>query len=131
MASDRRDELEGVDTTEQRIDLMLKLGPYGAWNGGELSLRTLLDNPHGLDLGPLRPRLPGVLRTASGHVDLAPRQLLDDVPRLRAGLTARAPEMVLIGRRHHRVRSTSPATPMSPRCDARARPPSHSPPPPK
>ncbi|MEV0061075.1 molybdopterin-dependent oxidoreductase [Nocardia sp. NPDC050718] len=100
--SDRRDELEGVDTTEQRIDLMLKLGPYGAWNGGELSLRTLLDNPHGLDLGPLRPRLPGVLRTASGRVDLAPRQLLDDVPRLRAGLTARAPEMVLIGRRQLR-----------------------------
>ncbi|MFD5175896.1 molybdopterin oxidoreductase family protein [Nocardia sp. NPDC058379] len=100
--SDRRDELEGVDTTEQRIDLMLKLGPYGAWNGGELSLRTLLDNPHGLDLGPLRPRLPGVLRTASGRVDLAPRQLLDDVPRLRTGLTARAPEMVLIGRRQLR-----------------------------
>ncbi|MFI5500491.1 molybdopterin-dependent oxidoreductase [Nocardia asteroides] len=100
--SDRRDELDGADTTEQRIDLMLKLGPYGAWNGGELSLRTLLDNPHGLDLGPLRPRLPGALRTASGKVDLAPAQLVDDVARLRAGLTASAPEMVLIGRRQLR-----------------------------
>lgn len=100
--SERRDELEGADTTEQRIDLMLKLGPYGAWNGGELSLRTLLDNPHGLDLGPLRPRLPGALRTASGKVDLAPAQLVDDVARLRAGLTASAPEMVLIGRRQLR-----------------------------
>ncbi|MFI8971279.1 molybdopterin-dependent oxidoreductase [Nocardia asteroides] len=100
--SERRDELDGADTTEQRIDLMLKLGPYGAWNGGELSLRTLLDNPHGLDLGPLRPRLPGALRTASGKVDLAPAQLVDDVARLRAGLTASAPEMVLIGRRQLR-----------------------------
>ncbi|MFD6272765.1 molybdopterin-dependent oxidoreductase [Nocardia asteroides] len=100
--SERRDELEGADTTEQRIDLMLKLGPYGAWNGGELSLRILLDNPHGLDLGPLRPRLPGALRTASGKVDLAPAQLVDDVARLRAGLTASAPEMVLIGRRQLR-----------------------------
>ncbi|MEV6363502.1 molybdopterin-dependent oxidoreductase [Nocardia asteroides] len=100
--SERRDELDGADTTEARIDLMLKLGPYGAWNGGELSLRTLLDNPHGLDLGPLRPRLPGALRTASGKVDLAPAQLVDDVARLRAGLAASAPEMVLIGRRQLR-----------------------------
>ncbi|MFC4124124.1 molybdopterin-dependent oxidoreductase [Nocardia rhizosphaerae] len=100
--SERRAELDGTDTTEQRIDLMLKLGPYGAWNGGELSLRTLLNNPHGIDLGPLRPRLPGVLRTASGLVELAPAQLLADLPRLRAGLAADAPELVLIGRRQLR-----------------------------
>ncbi|MEU4597826.1 molybdopterin-dependent oxidoreductase [Nocardia sp. NPDC023988] len=100
--SDRRDELEGADTTEQRVDLMLKLGPYGAWNGGDLGLRTLLDNPHGIDLGPLRPRLPGVLRTASGRVDLAPQPLLADVSRLREGLAASAPPMVLIGRRQLR-----------------------------
>ncbi|MFD4443286.1 molybdopterin-dependent oxidoreductase [Nocardia sp. NPDC058519] len=100
--SDRRDELTGADTTEQRLDLMLKLGPYGAWNGGDLSLKTLMDNPHGLDLGPLRPRLPGVLRTASKRVELAPPQLLADVTRLRAGLASAAPAMVLIGRRQLR-----------------------------
>ncbi|MCA2209263.1 molybdopterin-dependent oxidoreductase [Nocardia rosealba] len=100
--SDRRDELEGADTTEQRVDLMLKLGPYGAWNGGDLGLRTLLDNPHGIDLGPLQPRLPVVLRTASGRVDLAPQPLLADVSRLREGLAASAPPMVLIGRRQLR-----------------------------
>ncbi|WP_336084794.1 molybdopterin-dependent oxidoreductase [Nocardia sp. SSK8] len=100
--SERRDELTGADSTEQRIDLMLKLGPYGAWNGGELSLRTLLDHPHGIDLGPLRPRLPGALRTASGRVDLAPEPLLADVERLRARLAAAAPAMVLIGRRQLR-----------------------------
>ncbi|MEV0850832.1 molybdopterin-dependent oxidoreductase [Nocardia fluminea] len=100
--SERRDELTGADTTEQRLDLMLKLGPYGAWNGGDLSLKTLLDNPHGIDLGPLRPRLPGVLRTASKMVELAPPQLLSDVARLRAGLASTAPAMVLIGRRQLR-----------------------------
>ncbi|MDO3647627.1 molybdopterin-dependent oxidoreductase [Nocardia mangyaensis] len=100
--SERRDELTGADTTEQRLDLMVKLGPYGEWNGGDLSLKTLLDNPHGIDLGPLRPRLPGVLRTASGRVELAPPQLLADVPRLRNGLMASPPEMVLIGRRQLR-----------------------------
>lgn len=100
--SERREELTGANTTEQRLDLMLKLGPYGAWNGGELSLKTLLDNPHGIDLGPLRPRLPGILRTASKRVELAPPQLLTDVTRLRAGLANIAPAMVLIGRRQLR-----------------------------
>ncbi|HLS75357.1 MAG TPA: molybdopterin-dependent oxidoreductase [Nocardia sp.] len=100
--ADRRPELIGDDSTEQRLDLMLRLGPYGEWNGGALNLATLLDNPHGVDLGPLTPRLPEALRTASGRVDLAPAQLLADVARLRAGIDAPAPEFVLIGRRHLR-----------------------------
>ncbi|MFD3510478.1 molybdopterin oxidoreductase family protein [Nocardia sp. NPDC058666] len=100
--SERRDELTGADTTEQRLDLMLKLGPYGAWNDGSLSLKTLLDSPHGVDLGALQPRLPGVLRTASKMVELAPPQLLADVTRLREGLASTAPAMVLIGRRQLR-----------------------------
>ncbi|MEU1981491.1 molybdopterin-dependent oxidoreductase [Nocardia sp. NPDC019395] len=98
----RRPELLGGTTTEQRLDLMLRLGPYGAWNGGELSLQTLLDNPHGIDLGPLRPRLPEVLRTASGKVELAPELLLADIDRLRAGAANPPAELVLIGRRHLR-----------------------------
>ncbi|MFJ4656184.1 molybdopterin-dependent oxidoreductase [Nocardia sp. NPDC088792] len=100
--ADRRHELLGRDTTEQRIDLMLRLGPFGEWNGGTLNLQVLLDNPHGIDLGPLQPRLPGVLRTASKKVELAPQPLLDDVTRLQARLDADAPEMVLVGRRQLR-----------------------------
>ncbi|WP_040772723.1 molybdopterin-dependent oxidoreductase [Nocardia pneumoniae] len=100
--ADRRGELIGENSTEQRIDLMLRLGPYGEWNGGTLNLQVLLDNPHGIDLGPLRPRLPGVLRTASKQVDLAPRPLLDDVARMRERLDDAAPEIVLIGRRQLR-----------------------------
>ncbi|MEV0582935.1 molybdopterin-dependent oxidoreductase [Nonomuraea sp. NPDC050310] len=89
--------LEGENGAERRLDMMLKLGPYDG-----LSLGKLLDHPHGLDLGPLEPRLPGLLKTASGRVELAPPQLLADVDRLRAGLDTEPPELVLIGRRHLR-----------------------------
>jgi anaerobic selenocysteine-containing dehydrogenase len=98
-----RAALEGDSGAELRLDLMLKLGPYGEWAGkGDLSLRKLLDNPHGLDLGPLEPRLAEVLKTASGVIELAPPQLIEDVERLRAGLEQEPPEIVLIGRRHLR-----------------------------
>ena len=35
--------------------MMLRLGPFGAWNGGTLRLQTLRDNPHGVDLGAFDP----------------------------------------------------------------------------
>ncbi|MFE3451329.1 molybdopterin-dependent oxidoreductase [Nonomuraea sp. NPDC059194] len=89
-------QLDGETGAERRLDLMLRLGPYG------LSLAKLRENPHGLDLGALEPRLPGALRTASGRVELAPPQLMEDVERLKARLEHTPPEMVLIGRRHLR-----------------------------
>ena len=46
---------------------------FGARPGG-LTLDVLLDNPHGVDLGPLESRLPEVLRTPTGMVELAPEQ---------------------------------------------------------
>jgi anaerobic selenocysteine-containing dehydrogenase len=98
-----QDALEGETGGERRLDLMLRLGPYGEWAGkGDLSLRKLLDNPHGLDLGALEPRLPEVLKTASGLIELAPPQLMEDVERLRRRLEEEPPEIVLIGRRHLR-----------------------------
>ena len=59
----------------------------------------LLANPHGIDLGPLEPRLPDVLRTPSGMVELAPEPLLADVARLPPSLDRPRPDFVLIGRR--------------------------------
>lgn len=91
-----RAELTGSTGAELRLDAMLRLGPYG------LTLRELREHPHGIDLGPLEPRLPGLLSTASGRIELAPPQIVADVPRLRAGLGREAPEFVLIGRRHLR-----------------------------
>ncbi|MGC5009462.1 molybdopterin-dependent oxidoreductase [Streptosporangium sp. DT93] len=91
-----RASLDGGSGPERRLDAMLRLGPYG------LSLATLLDNPHGIDLGALEPRLKEILRTASGRVELAPPQIVEDVARLRDRLAVPPAEMVLIGRRHLR-----------------------------
>ncbi|MFD1814353.1 molybdopterin-dependent oxidoreductase [Rhodococcus gannanensis] len=97
-----RADLRGETGAELRLDMMLRLGPYGEWNGGTLSLQTLLDNPHGIDLGPLQPQLGDLIRTESGAVDLAPPQLIDDVARLRLHLANTRPDVVLIGRRQLR-----------------------------
>jgi anaerobic selenocysteine-containing dehydrogenase len=87
---------------ERLIDLMLRTGPYGEGfgaNPGGLSLDVLLANPHGVDLGPLEPRLPDVLRTPSGMVELAPEPIVADVARLREALDAPTGGMTLVGRR--------------------------------
>jgi anaerobic selenocysteine-containing dehydrogenase len=81
---------------ERLLDLMLRAGPY------ELTLADLEAAPHGIDLGPLRPRLPEALRTASGRIELAPAALVADVSRLRESLRRRPPALVLIGRRQLR-----------------------------
>ncbi len=91
---------------ERILDLMLRTGPYGDGFGADpegLSLAVLEANPHGVDLGPLRPRIPEVLRTPSGKIELAPAACVADVERLQAVLDRpSAPEggpLVLIGRR--------------------------------
>ncbi|MFM7059816.1 MAG: molybdopterin oxidoreductase family protein [Actinomycetes bacterium] len=85
------------------VDFMLRTGPYGDRFGAEpdgLSLAVLEANPHGVDLGPLQPRLPEVLRTPTGRIDLAPALMVADVEaRLVPSLGAPIPGLVLVGRR--------------------------------
>jgi anaerobic selenocysteine-containing dehydrogenase len=83
---------------ERLLDILLRCGPY------DLTLADLEAAPHGIDLGPLAPRLPDVLRTPSGRIELAPEAIVADVPRLREALgRERDPEaLVLIGRRQLR-----------------------------
>jgi anaerobic selenocysteine-containing dehydrogenase len=82
---------------ERVLDLMLRHGPY------ELTLADLEESPHGVDLGPMKPRIPEVLRTPSGKIELAPEQIAADVERLRGSLDRhRNGGMVLIGRRQLR-----------------------------
>jgi anaerobic selenocysteine-containing dehydrogenase len=103
-----RDPAELLETLSVRrgpervLDLMLRTGPYGDGFGADpdgLSLTVLEAKPHGIDLGPLEPRVPELLRTETGKIELAPEPVVDDVARLRASLTRRNGEMVLIGRR--------------------------------
>ncbi|WP_405494570.1 molybdopterin oxidoreductase family protein [Streptomyces sp. NBC_00096] len=141
--------LSGATGPERRLDLMLRLGPYGDRFGADpadgfgadpadgfgaaqadrfgaatavsgsgatepgagtaegaaesgLSLERLRAHPHGIDLGPLRPRLPGLLRTRSGRIELLPDPIAAELPRLRATLADRPAALVLVGRRHLR-----------------------------
>ncbi|KQW02020.1 molybdopterin oxidoreductase family protein [Streptomyces sp. Root369] len=98
-------ELAGDTGPERRLDMMLRLGPYGDGFGVRpdgLSLTKLLAHPHGIDLGPLRSRLPQPLKTRSGKVELLPQPIADDLPRLREALRHQVDGLVLVGRRHLR-----------------------------
>jgi anaerobic selenocysteine-containing dehydrogenase len=95
---------------ERLLDAELRLGPYGDGFGARpdgLTLDRLMQHPHGLDLGALTPRLPEMLRTPSGLVELAPAALIHDLDRLRAALVdhrdpAEGGPLLLVGRRHLR-----------------------------
>ncbi|MEW9555505.1 molybdopterin-dependent oxidoreductase [Nonomuraea sp. NPDC050783] len=95
---ERRDQPALHLTPEQILDHGLAAGPY------RLSVAELRRHPDGLDLGPLRPSMPGRLRTATRRVDLAPPVLLAELARARAELLTPRPagELLLIGRRHLR-----------------------------
>ena len=107
-----RDPAELLEALEPRrgpervLDFLLRVGPYGDGFGSEpegLTLDLLERTPHGIDLGPLAPRVPEVLRTASGRIELAPEPIVADIERLRAVLAReRNGGLVLIGRRQLR-----------------------------
>ncbi len=93
-------------TGPQRIlDIRLRTGRYGDGFGSNpegLSLQKLIDNQHGIDLGPLEPRLPLALNNTDGLVHLAPPQFVEDLPRLAATLKADRSAYLLVGRRQLR-----------------------------
>jgi anaerobic selenocysteine-containing dehydrogenase len=106
---DRADELLAALAPlvgpERHLELALRTGPYGDGFGAKpdgLTLAKLKAAPSGIDFGPLQPRLPGLLRTPSGKVELAPPMLLADLPRALADLQQAAPEFVIVGRRQVR-----------------------------
>ena len=90
---------------EATLDYLLKNGPYKEDN---ITLQTLIEHPHGIDLGALKPCLPGRLFTKSQKIELAPEQFIKDLERLKEQFlkwkTKAVSEypFVLIGRRHLR-----------------------------
>ena len=109
-ADDIYDALSGSDNGSLRgpdrmLDLFLRIGPFGDGFGVRpdgVTLKKLKQHPHGLDFGALIPRVPEVLRTPSGKIELAPPELLGDVSRLAASLNGDPDAMLLVGRRHLR-----------------------------
>ena len=89
--------------TARNLDFALQTGPYGAAfgaNPGGLSLDVLLANPHGVDLGALEPKMPEMLRTPSGHIELSPEVFINDLKRLKESMNGvDLDQMLLVGRR--------------------------------
>ena len=97
--------LQPLRGAERQVELALRSGPYGDQFGQHpdgLTLAKIKAAPSGLDLGALTQRIPEVLRTPSGKIELAPAMLLADLARARADVTAPVPDMVIIGRRQLR-----------------------------
>ncbi len=85
------------------LDHFLTSGPYA--ESHDLSVATLEQNPHGIDLGPLQPLFPKRLRTEDQLIDLAPEVMRKDGQRLAAKAAefeAVSDALWLIGRRHLR-----------------------------
>jgi anaerobic selenocysteine-containing dehydrogenase len=87
---------------ERLLDLGLRAGPYGDQFGMKpdgLNLDKVQAAEGGIDLGALEPRVPDVLRTPSGKIELAPAMLIDDLKRPAADLERSTPGLVIVGRR--------------------------------
>ena len=105
------DACHGLRGPQRALDLQLRAGPYGDEFGRKpegLNLRKVMatNASGGMDLGELQPRIPEMLRTPSGKVELAPPLLIADLPRALADLQSPAPDMVLIGRRDVRTNNS-------------------------
>ncbi|OZE23545.1 dehydrogenase [Rhodococcus sp. 05-2255-1e] len=82
------------------LDILLRSRRKG------LSLRKLRANPHGIDLGPLRPGFPQKLKTKDKRVQLIQDVVVGELPALvdlmHSSAVPKDDELLLIGRRHLR-----------------------------
>ena len=111
--AERLDRLNGSETKHYAdlwakepkgvVDDLLKSSNYQHEEQG-LSLQLLLDHPHGIDLGALRPDLPAAIYHANRQIDLAFDYFMADLPRLEqhffSGKVQDPNALSLIGRRH-------------------------------
>ncbi len=96
--------LRRLDPRERRLDLGFRTGPYGdAFGAAEgITFETVRDAPAGLDLGPLVPRMPEMLRTKSGQIEVMQSFVTEELQRLETWMGTERPRFVLVGRRQLR-----------------------------
>ncbi|MBA53744.1 MAG: dehydrogenase [Pseudomonadales bacterium] len=89
-----------------RVSRLLDVSPYSRHTregASGLSLKKLMQHPHGIDLGPLEPCFPERLATQGKSINLVPKLFMKDIVRLQKRLekkTKQAPDsFALIGRR--------------------------------
>ena len=91
------DEKQAIVPPEVKLDLGLKFGPY------QLSMDVLKQNPHGIDLGPLKPIAENRIQQ---KINLCPDVLANDLSRLldtkHEFFVPDSKQFWLIGRRHLR-----------------------------
>jgi len=84
-----------IYTPEEMLTFSLAHNAYG------LTFEQIKNEPHGIDLGPLKPQFPGRLKTEDKKIKLAPKILINDLDRLMASKNP-ADGYLLIGKRHLR-----------------------------
>ncbi|WP_448089529.1 molybdopterin oxidoreductase family protein [Pseudomonas azerbaijanoccidentalis] len=95
-------ELKPTIAPAQMIDRGLRMGQYGDASEQKLSLATLFDHPHGVDLGALKANLASRLKTDNQRIQAAPSAILSDLARFATLQAPAADELLMIGRRHVR-----------------------------
>ena len=73
-----------------------------------ITIESLKADPHGIDLGALKPSLASRIETADKLIDCAPAPMLADMARFNRELQSTAPKTLhLIGRRHVRSNNST------------------------
>ena len=101
----------GLRGPERALEVALRTGPYGDHFGLKDEGLTLekvkaANAQGGIDLGELQPRVPEILRTPSGKIELAPELFVNDMQRALKDLQRPAPALVIIGRRDVRTNNS-------------------------
>jgi anaerobic selenocysteine-containing dehydrogenase len=96
---------------QRGLEVALRSGPYGdqfGRNPGGLTLAKVMasNTAGGIDLGELQARVPEILRTPSGKIELAAPLLLQDLQRAAQDLRVIAPDFVIVGRRDVRTNNS-------------------------
>jgi anaerobic selenocysteine-containing dehydrogenase len=106
LISEEGAEIPAPKNPEEKLAMAMQFGPYGK---DGLTLQKLKDNPHGEDLGALRPCLKDKILTENQQINVIPDLLLNDLSRVELNFQRLLKDikniefdLQLIGRRHLR-----------------------------